>query len=148
MNTVLYSVEDVSKILQLHPKTIVRFIHDGKIKAQKIGREWRISQEALKEYSHAELSTPSLPKEEPQYDTLESRMIISAVIEIREQNSEEASRLANSITAALHCKDPSWGQCRFDSFYYPENRLSKFVLYGSAEFISQIMHMLSALSRK
>lgn len=146
MESEYYSVEELTKILKLHPKTIVRFIHEGKIKAQKIGRSWRISREALKTYTHAELAFPVVQRDEPHYETLAQRMKISSVIEITDQNSEEASRLANSITAALNTKDPSWGQCRFDSFYYPEIRVSKFVLYGSAQFMSQIMHMIDVLS--
>jgi excisionase family DNA binding protein len=117
-------------ILKLHPKTILRFIHEGKIRAQKIGRSWRISREALKEYSHAELAVPARAVEPVDFGTIGSRMRVSSVIEIDEQNSEEASRLSNTLMAALNCKDPSWGNSRFDWFYYPETRKANMFCMG------------------
>jgi excisionase family DNA binding protein len=147
MTTPFYSIEDLTQILKLHPKTILRFIHEGKIKAQKIGRSWRVSQEALKEYTHAELAAPPRPVPEPvDFGSIGERMKVSAVIEIDEQNSEEASRLSNTLMAALNCKDPSWGSSRFDFFYYPEIRKAKYVLYGTPEFIGEIMTMFGRLA--
>jgi len=146
MSAPFYSIEDLAGILKLHPKTILRFIHEGKIRAQKIGRSWRISREALKEYSHAELAVPARAVEPVDFGTIGSRMRVSSVIEIDEQNSEEASRLSNTLMAALNCKDPSWGNSRFDWFYYPETRKAKYVLYGTPAFICEIMLMFSRLA--
>ncbi|MDX9783391.1 MAG: helix-turn-helix domain-containing protein [Spirochaetia bacterium] len=146
MNTTFYSIEELAGILKLHPKTILRFIHEGKIRAQKIGRSWRVSQEALKEYSHAELAAPVEGVEAVDFNSIGARMRVSAVIEIDEQNSEEASRLSNTLMAALNCKDPSWGNSRFDWFYYPETRKAKYILYGTPGFIGEIMVMFSRLA--
>ncbi|MCX7028219.1 MAG: helix-turn-helix domain-containing protein, partial [Spirochaetes bacterium] len=52
----LYSIAELAEILKLHPKTILRFIHEGKIKARKIGRSWMVGFEELKEYAHAEFA--------------------------------------------------------------------------------------------
>jgi excisionase family DNA binding protein len=146
METTLYSIEDLSGVLKLHPKTILRFIHEGKIKARKIGRSWRVSRDALKEYAHAELVTPGKATEVVDYGSLGERMRVSAVIEIDEQGSEEASRLSSTLMAALNCKDPAWGNSRFDSFYFPEARKAKYALYGTPAFIAEIMTMLGKLA--
>ena len=69
------------------------------------------------------------------------------MIEISEQNSEEASRLSNTIMAALNCKDPAWGDSRVDCFYYPEIRKAKYALYGTPTFIGEIMTMLGRLAQ-
>jgi len=145
MNTEFYSVEQLARILQLHPKTILRFIHEGTIKAQKIGRSWRVSQEALKEYSHAELARPLKPSDPREFSLFVNRMKVSAVIEINEQESADASRISNTLLAVLNGKDPAWGESRFDYFYYPETRKAKYVLYGTAAFIAEIMTMFSRL---
>ncbi len=149
MTTPFYSIEDLTRILKLHSKTILRFIHEGKIKAQKIGRSWRISQEALRDYAHAELAPPAQPSQPVpvvDFGSIGERMTVSAVIEINEQNSEEASRLSNSLMAALNCKDPAWGSSRFDFFYYPEIPKAKYVLYGTPVFIGEIMTMFGKLA--
>ncbi len=142
-----YSVEDLTGILKLHPKTILRFIHEGKIRARKIGRSWRIGQDALREYAHAELAVSDPPAArivDP--GSISTRMRVSAIVEIDEQGSEDASRLSNSLMAALNCKDPSWGTSRFDFLYYPEIRKAKYVLYGTPAFIGEIMTMIGRLS--
>lgn len=146
MDAEFYSIEDVTTILKLHPKTILRFIHEGKIKAQKMGRSWRITKDALKEYAHSELAVPAQPKEPVNYGSIHDRIKVSAIIEINEQNSEEASRLSNTIMAALNCKDPAWGNSRVDFFYYPEIQKAKYAIYGNPAFIVEIMTMFDRLS--
>ena len=47
MKLKLYSISDLAPLLNLHPKTILRFIHEGKIQARKIGRSWRVSEERI-----------------------------------------------------------------------------------------------------
>ena len=146
MENTFYSIQELTEILRLHPKTILRFIHEGKIKAHKIGRSWRISQEALKHYAHAELATPTQKAEPVDFGSISNRMKVSAVIEIVEQNSEEASRLSNSLMAALNCTNRSDSGSRFDFFYYPETQKAKYVLYGTPVFIAEIMTMFSRLA--
>ncbi|MBS1685361.1 MAG: helix-turn-helix domain-containing protein [Bacteroidetes bacterium] len=43
----LLSIRDAAKRLQLSPTTIRRLIKKGAIKAQKIGKQYRISQKTL-----------------------------------------------------------------------------------------------------
>lgn len=143
----LYSISDLTKILKLHPKTLLRFIREGKIRARKIGRSWMVTEEELKAYAHAELAGREKPAEPVSSRTLEERITVSAVIEIDEQNSEEASRISNSLIAMLNCKDSSLGQARFDFFYYPEIRKAKYLLYGSPKFISLILDNFDTLSK-
>ena len=150
MNQKLYSIADLTDILRLHPKTILRFIHEGKIKARKIGRSWMVGSEELKAYAHSEFapfgSQPGIAREQPNYASLAGRISVSAVVEIDEQNSEEASRISNSLLAMLNSKDESWGPSRFDSFYYPEIRKSKYVLYGTPKFIAAILGSFDRLA--
>lgn len=146
MKLKLYSIPELTTILNLHPKTILRFIHEGKIKARKIGRSWMVSEEELKNYCHAELadSQPAAPS--VHYETLKDRISVSAVIEIDEQNSEEASRISNSLMAMLNGEKGTHAEARFDFFYYPEAKKAKYIFYGSPEFIENILHVFNTLS--
>lgn len=147
MELKLYSVSDLTTILNLHPKTILRFIHEGKIKARKIGRSWMVGEEDLKVYCHGELSSRQPPEPSPEYDTLAERIVVSAVVEINEQNLEEASRISNSFMALLNSERGSNGKSRYDHFYYPEIGKAKYVFYGSPEFIGRIMNAFAVLCR-
>ena len=36
------NVEEVAEFLRIHPKTISKWLSEGRIKGVKVGREWRI----------------------------------------------------------------------------------------------------------
>ena len=42
MEKFLYSVEKVSELLGVHQKTVLRYIKEGNLKANKVGGRWRI----------------------------------------------------------------------------------------------------------
>jgi len=139
MNTKLYSIDDLTKILNLHPKTILRFIHEGKIAARKIGRSWRVAEDDLKTFCHGELAGSKMLELPERSDPLKDRVKVSAVIEISGQNSEEASRISNSIIAMRNSDRDSGGNTRYDFFYYPEIENAKYLFYGSPSYIRRII---------
>lgn len=140
-----YSVEELAGILKLHPKTVLRFIREGRIAARKLGRSWRVSREALEAYAHAEFASGPGPEGPVDLAAAARRARVSAVVEIDAEDSAEASRLSNTLMAALNCKDPAWGESRFDFLYFPELRKAKYALYGTPRFIAEIMAMLDRL---
>ncbi len=128
-------------MLSLHPKTVRRFIREGKIAGKKIGREWKVTHKDFVTYTHGEFSES---EGEPRvYETRENRITVSAVVELYERESEEASRISNSLIAMLNTKDPSWGNARYDLIYHPEEGKARFILYGTPLFISEILKMFT-----
>lgn len=49
----LLTVEAVSEALQLHPKTVLRFIREGRLRATKVGKQYRILRSDLDSFSGA-----------------------------------------------------------------------------------------------
>lgn len=49
---ILYSPEDVAKILRVSRRSIYNYIKSGKLKAVKIGREWRITEKNLIDFTN------------------------------------------------------------------------------------------------
>lgn len=47
----LYTAKQVADLLQINVHTVLRFIREGKIKAIKVGREYRIKQSMLDLYT-------------------------------------------------------------------------------------------------
>lgn len=45
-----YSPESIAELLNLHPATIRKWIRQGKLKAVKLGRVWRITEDDLQEF--------------------------------------------------------------------------------------------------
>ena len=49
-NNNFLTVEQVSKILKVHWQTVLNYIKSGKLRAVKLGKGYRIAQEALDEF--------------------------------------------------------------------------------------------------
>ena len=54
MDEKIYTTEQVAKILQIHPLTVLNYIKSGKIKAVKLGRVYRIRESALQNFLEQE----------------------------------------------------------------------------------------------
>lgn len=147
-----YSVDELSGILRLHPKTVRRFIREGRIAGRKIGRAWMVHQEDLKKYAHGELGGGPAGQREAELKSLlpdesrADRITVSAVVELREKDPEEASRISNSIIALLNCRDPEWGKARYDMIHEPERHTARFIFYGTPRFIAAIMKVFDVLT--
>lgn len=50
MDEKIYTTEQVAKILQIHPLTVLNYIKLGKLKAVKLGRIYRIRESALQKF--------------------------------------------------------------------------------------------------
>ena len=46
----IYSLKEVEEILQVTQRTLYNYIKEGKLKATKIGKYWRVSHEDLKQF--------------------------------------------------------------------------------------------------
>ncbi|MDT8337066.1 MAG: helix-turn-helix domain-containing protein [Candidatus Izemoplasmatales bacterium] len=49
-NFKLYTIEEISDILKVTPRTIYNYIKSGNLKAVKIGKYWRVTDSALQEF--------------------------------------------------------------------------------------------------
>lgn len=50
MSETMYTVDEVAKMLRVSTETVRKLIAQGEIKAKRVGRQYRISQEALSAY--------------------------------------------------------------------------------------------------
>jgi excisionase family DNA binding protein len=50
----IYTTEQVAKILQIHPLTVLKYIKDGRLKAIRLGRVYRVREAALQKFLEQE----------------------------------------------------------------------------------------------
>ena len=50
----LYKLEEVRAILKVSDATVRRYVRSGKIRHQKLGREYRVTESAIKEFLDAQ----------------------------------------------------------------------------------------------
>ncbi len=153
----LLGVDEVARILGLHPKTVRRLIHDGRLKAGRVGRQWRIARRDLDLLSAAGAqgiggpqrvsgrAANSLPQRTAGSGEHPS-ISVSAVVNVESMGAEEALRLSNTVLAVLMSEDPDRGPTRYDHIYYPEEKRARYIFWGSPLFVGRMLTLLSQIS--
>src|SRR5271170_3786029 len=86
----LYSVEQVAERLGLHVKTVRGYVREGRLKAVRIGKQYRIAREDLEA-----LTGRAEPPPEPVRRT--RHVEVSSIVEIDAISPEMANRLTVSL---------------------------------------------------
>lgn len=140
MNKDYYTVEQVSKILDLHPKTVQRYIREGKLNASKVGKGWRINGHDLSVFiegdSNKELNTEK---------QLVRSALASSVIDIMVCGKEDAIHIMNTITGVMNSKPPEYGYSSMQSQYIEGENMIRVTLWGDVRFVALMMEMISML---
>lgn len=153
----IYTVDQVADILELHPKTVRRFIQEGKLKARKVGKQWRIQKSDLQTLigdeqagGHEEDRAVELkdrtPVPQKELRKNKEKVLVSAVVDVFVADREEAFRISNSILAVMNSKDPSYGNSRCDYVFYEEELKARFILWGTPAFIGALLSSISLIS--
>ncbi len=145
MNGRFYSVEEISSILDIHPKTVQRYIREGKIKATKVGKAWRVMEKDFKVFMNVTDSDSNLTRVEkslePQntYDFIK----VSSVVDISVKSTEDAIKIANILTASLNGQHETHGKSSLNiQFIEPENKV-RVMLWGNIKFMETMMSFMS-----
>ena len=162
----ILTVEIAAQQLGLHPKTVRKHIQSGKLKAKKIGREWRIlssdlfafigkeKSESVDHISTDELKPESVPnsgaglrsKKAGTSNPVHEKIQVTAIIDVFVQNRKEADRLSDSLLAVVNGKDPGYGPVRVDHIFYEIELKERFIVRAGARFTGELLTLLSKIS--
>ena len=128
----LYKVDQVAELCQLHPKTVRRLIREGKIRGEKFGGQWRISEQELARY----FGPGRLKAKQP--DSRPSQLKVSAVVECPAMSRDENMRITNTLLAATP------RGTRIDCRVLDNGQL-KVLLYGATDVVVELLNILEQL---
>ncbi len=138
MSRQLYTADDVAERLNLHVKTIRRYIRDGRLKAKRIGKEYRITRADLDEFAG---SSPAVG--EPVART--RQVIASSIVDVDVISPEESHRITTLIMAALNSRKGEPDSPRVDSIYYPERARLRIAITASPTLTCELLRTINAL---
>ncbi len=147
MNEIYYSVDDVARLLKLHEKTVQRYIREGRLQANKVGKAWRINGHDLSQFVEGTDPTAGGKKTNarPQ-DTRASNVSISTVVDIDVLDMEQGMRIVNTMTAALNAKHASYGASSMSAqMIEPESKV-RIMLWGSIRFMENMLASIAMLT--
>lgn len=150
MSEKYYTVEQVAKLIELHPKTIQRYIREGRIKAQKVGKEWRITGHALSTFVEGTGDVTADHSVQNVQEILGAAMNdikVSAVLDIPVRNHSEVVKVANWINSLIISRPSHSGYTSMTSQYIEPENIIRILLWGDPAFVEGIMRSLSEIDR-
>jgi len=157
MEDKFYTIDQIAELVGMHHKTIRKFISEGKLRASKVGKQWRISAHDLSmlmEKDNVRMSNEEINKElnidysttVEGLETTSERVTVSAVVDIKETEKDEYIRISNTLIAIANCKDPEIGKSTIHIKYDEQDKRSRVILWGSVKFIEIMLSSISMLT--
>jgi excisionase family DNA binding protein len=147
MSEKYYTVDEIAAMIKIHPKTVQRYIREGKLRANKVGKGWRVSGHDLSTFTENS-SLPDQTSSEAGAAAERAEIKMSAVIDIPETDVQESVRIANALTAALNSKPSEFGYATLSTQYLMPERITRVMLWGSLEFTKIMLDFISEFAGK
>ncbi|MFF2187370.1 helix-turn-helix domain-containing protein [Streptomyces sp. NPDC058155] len=139
----LYSVGEVAERLGLHVRTVRNYVRDGRLKAVRIGKQYRISRadfEALTGPPEPETDGPAAA-DVPRGRHLE----VSSIVQIDSVGPDAASRLSTFVTASAQSARGQAHSLRIQTVYDQERARMKIVILGNAAETADLLNLIDSV---
>ena len=139
----LLSVFDIAQRLNLHVKTVRNYVREGRLKAVRIGKQYRIARTDLEAFTGF-----PLPLTDNERARRQRRVAASCVVEIDAISRESASQLQSALEAFAHRSEAGDGHVRVDAIYDAVVGHLKIMLFGGASGTASALMLIPALLNK
>jgi excisionase family DNA binding protein len=135
-----YSVSQVAELLGLHVKTVRGYVRDGRLKAVRIGKQYRITREDLESFT-------GYPVEPPARETARRvrHVEVSSVVQVDAISPDAVRRLTNTLMAAVSVRPDDPDRLRLQIVYDEEQASLKIIVIGGLADSAEIMRLVTAL---
>jgi excisionase family DNA binding protein len=134
----LYSIEQVASLLRLHVRTVRNYVREGRLKATRIGKQYRIARADLEAFAGPDLVIRPTARRERHVEA-------SSVVHVDAISPDDAARVTNTLLAAVKKRDGD-APLRVDSLYDEERGSLKVILIGSAPTTAALLKIIAALT--
>jgi excisionase family DNA binding protein len=139
MTQELYSVDQVAERLGLHVRTVRNYIRDGRLKAVRIGKQYRIAGEDLEALTGHPAAAPATESETPR-----RHAEVSSIVQIDAIGFDAASRVTNALMAAAKGRPEGDEPLRIDTIHDQERARLKVILTGSIATTASLLKFMAA----
>jgi len=136
-NQGLLSITEVARRLDVHVKTARRFVQEGRLKAIRVGRQYRVTTQSLAQMT-------GQPVQDPEPVRRTRHVEASSIVQIDAISPEDAARLVNSVGGAIKGKDRRTDTpMRVDTVYDDTRGRLKIIVTGSLATTSALLQLVS-----
>lgn len=138
-----YSVEQVANLLGLHVKTVRTYVRDGRLKAVRIGKQYRIAREDLEAFAGHAVAPPA-----GETARRHRHIEMSGIVQVDAIGPDEMSRVSNTLIAAVAGRRPADEPLRVETVYDEERASLKIIVLGGLESGTELLKIVKTLVRK
>ncbi|MEW9836429.1 helix-turn-helix domain-containing protein [Mesorhizobium marinum] len=132
MSHILVTVEQAAVTLKVHPKTVLRYIREGRLQATRIGKAYRIEQAKLDAFvgvAGARVPSPGDVR-------------ATVIVEVPAMAAEQAERMATFIGAAALGGDSRTRPLHFTTAFDPIGGNFKIVLVAAPSDAARLLELI------
>jgi excisionase family DNA binding protein len=134
MDKASITVEQAAYQLQLHPKTVLRYIREGRLPATRIGKSYRIARAGLDAFSGSTTDQSEVA----------AGVRTTCIVDIPELSAESAERLAIFLQAACGARPSDSPPMHLQTAFDPLAKSMKVVIISSPANVAGLLQMLQA----
>ena len=138
MNKPFYTADEAAARLNLHVKTVRRYIATGRLRAKRIGKEYRVA--------HADLDAFAGAPDVPADTIVRTRQVLaSTVVDVDAISADESHRVTTLVMAAMNSRrgDPDFP--RVDTIYYEERARLRITVTAGLRLTYELLRTIDAL---
>ncbi|WP_430440323.1 helix-turn-helix domain-containing protein [Shinella sp.] len=132
MTQQLLTVEQAAQQLNLHPKTVLRYIHDGRLPATRVGKSYRILRVDLDT-----LAGVASGGSEP-----DGSARTTCITDIPDITLEAAERMATFLQAVALTGDAGTPPLHLQTAFDPQAGTLKIIAIGSPSDVGKLLEMM------
>lgn len=135
------SIEGVAERLQLHVRTVRKYVRSGRLKAVRIGKQYRVSSADLAAFTGPPAA--ALPTEEV---ARRRHTEVTAVVQIDVISAEDAARVSEAVQTSS--RGWHWGHSplSIQSIYDRDRTRLKLILTGHLPGVSDLLNFTNLLA--
>ncbi|MFD9892654.1 helix-turn-helix domain-containing protein [Amycolatopsis sp. NPDC059027] len=140
MTQELFSVEQVAARLGLHVRTVRNYVRDGRLKAVRIGKQYRVAAADLAAFTG--LPEEAGKREEPARRHVE----VSSIVQIEGLGEDEASRVATHVVGSAQGHRGGDRSLRVETSYDKERARMKIIVLGDPATTADVLSVIAMLA--
>ena len=139
MKDQLYSAEQVADLLGLQVRTVRGYVRSGTLKAVRIGKQYRISQADLEEFTGHALSGPR------EIATHTREVDVSCIVEVTAVDRATTDRISTLVTASAAHRGADSIPLRIETAYDEERARLKIIVLGGPGDTAAVLGQIEAV---
>jgi len=132
------SIDQVAAQLGLHVRTVRRYVRHGRLRAVRIGKQYRVAREALDSLTGRTPAAVAASVPGPR------QIEVSTIVQADGIDADTASRATTALLAAANGRRDQDDPLRVDTIYDPARARLKVVLHGSAATTASLLKFINA----